>query len=281
MLGNTILLSTFIHEIKKAAQEAGKCVTPFFGKKIEEHTKKDLSPVTAADKASHYSLLTNLKTILDVPILSEENSEDYTFSTRKLWEKYWLIDPLDGTKGFLNGCVDFCINIALMEKNKPILGLIYAPITHEMHIGIRGQGTQHFNVCLMPQIMKRPVVAVSRHFHSLKTQDFLDFHCITSIKTIGGALKFGRLAIGEIDMYPRFQGSSEWDIAAGHLIVEEAGGIVIDLNTFDTPLYNKEFMENNHFFACRNKSDLNYARVFIQKSQLIGTPETVVKSFDS
>lgn len=258
MLDNSILISTFIKRIKNVAQEAGECITPFFGKKIEEHIKSDFSPVTAADKASHYSLLTNLKTILDVPILSEENIENYPFNVRKLWDKYWLIDPLDGTKGFLNGCVDFCINIALMEENKPVVGVIYSPMTQEMHIGIKGQGTQHFNICLNSQTMKRPVVAASRHFHSLKTQEFLDLHHLTSVKTVGAGLKFGRMAIGEIDLYPRFQGSSEWDIAAGHLILEESGGVIIDLVTLDTPLYNKELMENNYFIACRHKDDLHH-----------------------
>jgi 3'(2'), 5'-bisphosphate nucleotidase len=251
------LYSLFIDHIKKAAQDAGESIKPFFGKKIEEHIKADSSSVTAADEASHNALLISLKTILDIPILSEESAENYPFDMRKSWKKYWLIDPLDGTKGFLKGCTDFCVNIALMENNKPMMGLIYAPMTQEMHIGVKGMGTQHLNIPVETvQIMERPIVAVSRHFHSLKTQEFLDLHHLSSTRTIGAGLKFGRLAIGEIDMYPRFQGSSEWDIAAGHLIVEESGGGIIDLSTLAPPLYNKESLENNHFLACRNRIDL-------------------------
>lgn len=252
------MLLPFVNEIKNAAYEAGECIKPFFGKKIKEQIKADLSVVTDADKASHNALHISLKEILDIPILSEESVENYSFSIRSLWEKYWLIDPLDGTKGFLNGCSDFCINISLMEYNKPVIGLIYAPITHELHVGIKGKGTFHSHVQLNSQILERPVVATSRHFHSLKTQEFLDLYHLTSTKTIGAALKFGRMAMGEIDIYPRFQGSSEWDIAAGHLILEESGGIVMDLKTFKAPIYNKESLENNHFIALKNKNDIGH-----------------------
>lgn len=211
--------------------------------------KADASPVTIADQESSLFLTQELKKIKPVPVLSEESIVPY--HARSTWDMYWMIDPLDGTKEFIKNQSEFCINITLMENNKPTLAIIYAPALKELHAAVKGQGTFHQNVRLPTQSTKLRI-AISRFHHSEQSKKFLNNFQDYETVCVGASLKFGRMAIGQIDIYPRFQGSSEWDIAAGHLILQEAGGNIMDLTTHNEPLYNKETLENNHFFAYRN-----------------------------
>lgn len=243
-----------IEQLKKVIFFAGDLLKNHFKKPKDIFLKSDQSPVTQADYDSHFFLNKELKKIKDIPVLSEENI--IPFSIRRNWKTYWLIDPLDGTKAFMNNEPEFCINIALMQNNIPILGIIYAPITEELHIGIKNSGCEHYNIPKnTPQ--ERPIAAISRHFHSEQTKLFLSQHNIRSTKVIGAGLKFGRLAVNEIDYYPRLQGSSEWDIAAGDIILQESGGCIIDLTTKKPITYNKKSLENNHFIAFHNKNMIN------------------------
>ena len=237
----------FFESLKIVVSNAGDILCSLFQKNIEIQRKLDTSLVTEADLKSNSFITAELQKILNIPVLSEEALVPY--EERKNWKQYWLIDPLDGTKGFVNGNGEFTINTALMQENKPIVGMIYAPISKELHYACRGEGCMHENVPEFTTHLERPIISVSRHFHSAETQAFLNKYNLKSTLTVGAALKFGRLAVGQIDIYPRFQGSSEWDIAAGHLIVQEAGGKIIDLKTKSQPLYNKKTLENNFFIA--------------------------------
>lgn len=240
-----------VDQILKVVKAAGFAIIDVMKNDVEVFVKADQSPVTIADHLSHQILCKGLKSIIDIPIVSEESSIP-PYAERKSWDKYWLIDPLDGTKEFINKQEEFCIIVSLMENNKPVIGVIYAPVTCETHIAVKGLGVQHFNVIRKKiKNLQRPIVVSSRYYHSEKTERFLSANELNQIVTVGAALKFGRMAMGDIDLYPRFQGSSEWDIAAGHLILEESGCVIVDLKTKEEPLYNKESMENNYFFCTR------------------------------
>lgn len=244
-----------INLVKKAAQEAGQRIQEVLKQSVISSQKEDGSPLTIADQLSHDVLVMALPKILNVPVLSEECSISY--KERKNWETFWLIDPLDGTKEFLEGEKDFCINIALIRNQRPILGVIYAPALNEMYWAEKGRGFSASGIQSLQRDDKNQVVATSRFHHSPSTQTFIETHKLGPAVTIGAALKFCRLALGEIDIYPRFQGSSEWDIGAGQIIVEEAGGYMIDLTTGESPLYNKPSTRNNHFIAARSHISFN------------------------
>ncbi|CAO4847205.1 MAG: 3'(2'),5'-bisphosphate nucleotidase CysQ [Holosporales bacterium] len=235
-----------LDSVVESAQKAGDILLKIQKTGFLIDYKADTSPVTIADQESSLFLIQELKKIKPIPVLSEESLVPY--NERRTWDAYWMIDPLDGTKEFIKNQSEFCINITLMQANKPTLAVIYAPALKELHTAVKGQGTFHQNVRLPKQSTKLRI-AISRFHHSEQSKNFLNNFQDYETVCVGASLKFGRMAIGQIDIYPRFQGSSEWDIAAGHLILQEAGGNIIDLTTHNEPLYNKEILENNHFFA--------------------------------
>ncbi len=215
-------------------------------------TKGDYSPLTAADKVSHDYLKAALVTLYDVPVLSEE--ECVPFESRSQWKEFWLIDPLDGTKEFINGYDDYCINVALIQDNQPVIGIIYAPKLDEIYYAQKGCGFE-YRGAPHQRSEQGVTVAISRFHHSDATKKFMQVNQLTYTSTIGAALKFGRMALGLIDIYPRFEGSKEWDTAAGQIILEESGGSLVDLKTRKKPLYNKKSVKNNYFIALRNELD--------------------------
>lgn len=241
-------------ELLRLIEETGDKILCFYGDKTFD-LKKDDSPLTLADQASHDYLVTHLPQIKNVPILSEECHVD--FEQRKNWEEFWLIDPLDGTKEFIHGFDDFCINIALIQQNKPVLGLIYAPLLKEFYFAEEGRGFEYFGPGHELERDSELVVATSRFHHSELTSHFMTLNNLSKVYTIGAALKFGRMALGQIDLYPRFEGSKEWDTGAGQLILIEANGTVLDLQTRKLPTYNKSNIRNNFFMAYRNHVDIN------------------------
>lgn len=214
--------------------------------------KEDYSPFTAADKISHDYLKAALVRLYDIPVLSEE--ECVPFESRSQWKEFWLIDPLDGTKEFINGYDDYCINVALIQDNQPVIGIIYAPKLDEIYYAQKGCGFEYRG---MPRQRSKQgvIVAVSRFHHSDATKKFMQVNQLSYISTIGAAIKFGRMALGLIDIYPRFEGSKEWDTASGQIILEESGGCLVDVKTRKKLLYNKESIKNNYFIAVRNELD--------------------------
>lgn len=215
-------------------------------------SKKDRSPFTNADKVSHNYLKAALVKFYDIPVLSEE--ESVPFEIRSQWQEFWLIDPLDGTKEFINGYKDYCINVALIQNNQPVIGIIYAPKLNELYYaqkdcGFEYRGSPH------QREERSLIVAISRFHHSNSTKKFMRLNQLVKVNTIGAALKFGRMALGLIDIYPRFGGSKEWDTAAGQIILEQSGGYIVDVKTEQKPIYNKKILKNNYFIAVRNELD--------------------------
>jgi 3'(2'), 5'-bisphosphate nucleotidase len=234
------------NQLIQVIQEAGRRIANFYGDK-DFTLKEDLSPITKADQASHNYLIDALPQIKNIPILSEENIIDYEI--RNKWSEFWLIDPLDGTQGFINGQDDFCINIALIQNNRPTLGLIFAPILNEFYWGKEGQGFEYRGLDQKREKDARIIVARSRFNHSALTKEFMEINQLMKTCFIGAAIKFGRLAIGQVDLYPRFEGSKEWDTAAGQIILKESGCSIVDLKTQREPSYNKKNIANDFFIA--------------------------------
>ena len=264
MLPNNKLLL----DVCNVSIEAGKEILNFYNNDIEVTHKDDLSPLTKADLASNKIILEALtKLNSNIPILSEESLVDW--SIRKNWKKYWLVDPLDGTKEFIKKNGEFTVNIALIEDNNPILGVVYVPAKSLLYLAEKNKGSFKTNTknklenfegiqrILVSSQTNRPRVIGSRS-HSNATFDnwVKEKFPNADIVQAGSSLKFCLIAEGEADIYPRFGPTSEWDIAAGHMIVNEAGG---KIRTFqnDSIKYNtKENIINPEFYAIGN-IDLN------------------------
>lgn len=218
-----------------------------------EH-KDDRSPLTEADMAAHQTIVNGLKSLTpDIPILSEESGE-IDFATRKHWQLYWLVDPLDGTREFIKRNGEFTVNIALVSGHDVILGVVYVPVTGVCYFAARGHGAFKTAPDCEPQaIHTRPAqpdnlaVAGSRSHGSERFQEFLQQLGDVEIVTIGSSLKHCMVAEGHVDAYPRFGPTSEWDTAAAQCVVEEAGGIVTDLKLQPLRYNTKDSLLNPSF----------------------------------
>ena len=253
-------------KVSNIAIGAGIKIMQYYSSDIEVEKKEDNSPITKADLAANDLIINGLRKIdNNIPILSEENLVEW--NERKNWSKYWLVDPLDGTKEFINKNDEFTVNIALINKHIPILGIIYAPALSKLYFAKQKHGA--FKINTSSKIKKLDnltpinvsdnknnkifIIGSRSHsnenFNSWIKKNFNDYSLITK----GSSLKFCTLAEGKADIYPRFSLSSEWDIAAGHIILEEAGGKLKDINGKKI-LYNiKESPLNPNFVASNNK----------------------------
>ena len=216
--------------------------------------KSDDSPVTKADLIANEIIIDGLKAISDYPILTEESPIDY--GIRKNWDKYWLVDPLDGTKDFIAKNGGFTVNIALIENHKPILGVVYIPVNNDIYYAELGKGAFKNGNKIFNNSQREELIAADSNFHS--TQEVKNFflkHNIKDIRKYGSSIKICKLAEGVIDVYPRLNGTKEWDTAATHIIANEAGCKLIDMQTQEELKYNKEDIKNHFFIASRNNLD--------------------------
>lgn len=233
-----------------AARLAGRSILGFYGSDITFSSKADGSPLTRADQASHEVIVQSLSK-LGFPIVSEEAPENVPAGTC-----YWLVDPLDGTKDFLAGNDEFTVNIALITIDKPVLGVLYAPAINQLYFGVAGGSVWMENKegkTLYDAIPRSTGLrmAISRFHDHPDTTSFAHANEVKVTVPIGAALKYGRLAMGEIDVYPRIVGTSEWDTAAGQAILEAAGGCILDWETGKPLLYGKPHRRNGRFLAFR------------------------------
>jgi len=220
--------------------------------------KDDNSPLTAADKASHEVIVAGLnKQFPDIPILSEEG-RDIPYEIRKNWQRFWLVDPLDGTKEFIKRNGEFTVNIALIEENTPVFGVVYVPAQDKLYCGVVGQGA--FVEVRGPRPEAKAIqvrqpdaeagltVVMSRSHPSPDLEAYLQDIKVAEALPVGSSLKLCVVAEGRADLYPRLGPTMEWDTAAGQAVVVAAGGSV--LQTDGTPLeYNKENLLNPHFIV--------------------------------
>ncbi len=243
----------FIEIVKLAGQE----ILKLYDKDITYKLKKDSSPVTDADLVSNDIICTKIAKISNVPIISEENK--HLEQIQQDLQDYWLIDPLDGTKEFINKTDEFAVNIALIKNREPIFGIIFAPKFNELYIAEKNKGVYLYKNNDFIKINKNTLesknnIVVSRsHSSSSELDNFIRKNKISNVNYMGSSLKFARLAKGDFDLYPRFVGSSEWDIASGYVILKEVGGIIIDLNTQKEILFSKPNFRNGNFIALRKE----------------------------
>ncbi|MBJ6137321.1 3'(2'),5'-bisphosphate nucleotidase CysQ [Marinobacter litoralis] len=249
--------SSILPDVIKVADEASERVLHIYQSDFKVQFKEDHSPITAADMASHETIVRGLRNISrDIPILSEEG-EQVPWDERRHWRRFWLIDPIDGTKDFTQRSGEFTVNIALIEDGQPIMGVVTAPALKEAYWGIKGEGafkrdrtgrTHRIHVA-EPKDIKR-VVASKNHLND-DTRAFIETLGEHETVQAGSSLKFCRIAEGHADIYPRLGLTCEWDTAAAHAVLLAAGGKV---QTFDnTPLqYGKEDILNPHFIAAGN-----------------------------
>jgi len=220
-------------------QKAGKAIMEVYKSDFDIEVKDDNSPLTKADKDSHKIITKSLKKLYpSIPIISEEASLIST-DERFKWKKYFLIDPLDGTKEFIKKNGEFTVNIALIENNKPIMGIIHAPSENVTYWGSNLTGAKIFkdgqtiNISTSHKRERNLKILVSRSHQSESLRRGLkriNKYYDIEILEIGSSLKFCLLASGEVDLYPRFSPTSEWDIAAGQAIIESAGGYMSDFD---------------------------------------------------
>jgi 3'(2'), 5'-bisphosphate nucleotidase len=259
-------ISIYLPPLIELAQQAAAAILDIYqrSRQFDVQSKSDSSPLTQADILAHEIIAKGLQQLTpDLPILSEEGWQP-PYSERQQWQRYWLIDPLDGTKEFVAHSGEFSINIALIEQRRPILGLIYIPVADTVYYACRGLGAfkqswDHLPVeChIKPWQPPMPVVlAVGNRYRLPKLQPLLDHLGAYEIISAGSAYKFCLIAEGKADLYPRFGPTSEWDTAAGQIIVEEAGGIVVDLNWQPLQYNAKASLLNSHFFAIGNANAL-------------------------
>lgn len=240
-----------IEEIKNIAKAAGKMIMDIYKETIIVENKSDNSPLTKADILANDLIIKRLSEISNYPIVTEESPVEY--SIRKNWKRFWLVDPLDGTKDFIAKNGEFTVNIALIENFQPILGIVYIPATKDIYYASKGQGAFKNNEMIFNDSVRNDLIGCDSNFHSTdKIKDFFIKYDIKKINKFGSSIKLCKLAEGEIDVYPRLNGTKEWDTAAGHIIANEAGCKLIDVDTKEELSYNKENIENNYFIASRN-----------------------------
>jgi len=212
------------------------------------------SPLTRADTASHEAILYGLKALTpDVPVLSEESAAE-EYSMRRGWERFWLVDPLDGTKEFLKKNGEFTVNIALIENGEPVLGVVQRPVEDMAYYAVKGEGAFRVEEGVGRRIRVAaytggpPRVVASRSHASGPLAAFLDRIGEAEIVNMGSSLKLCLVADGSADLYPRLGPTMEWDTAAAQCVVEAAGGTVTDLEGRRLE-YNKQDLHNPEFMV--------------------------------
>jgi len=250
----------------KAALEAGKKIIEFYDKnQFDIELKSDNSPLTLADRSSHNSIVKKLSKT-DVPILSEEGAE-IDYSIRKRWSKFWLIDPLDGTKEFIKKNGEFTVNIALIENQVPILGVVYAPELKELFFAeksigsIKVESIKEFEELKTKDLIELSKIIVPKDYTIVASRSHLNKETIEFIKEkkqnhknviirqFGSSLKICRIAERKAHCYPRLGPTMEWDTAAAHAIVKYSGKKVVNSISKDELTYNKESLLNPFFIV--------------------------------
>lgn len=261
IMSANLLPSLYLLAIK-AAINASKVISEVYQEHVQPTLKEDGSPVTKADLAASRVIAEHLlKT--DIPILGEER-EKADFDTRESWKENWCVDPLDGTRMFLKRNGEFSVNIAHIVQHKAVFGIIASPVHEEVLVGGPDHGCFliQFDDFDSPENWKRiepntttndPLKIICSHSYTAH-HGGKSFEAYTKDKAHeyirrGSAIKFFNLALGTADIYPRFAPTMEWDIAAGHAILNALGGTIINAHTNEPLTYNKESLFNPHFIA--------------------------------
>ncbi len=257
----------------RASIKAGKEILHIYRSDFDIETKDDDSPLTTADKSSNASIMEFLNTT-DIPVLSEEG-RNIPYSERKNWKQFWLIDPLDGTKEFIKKNDEFTVNIALIEGQSPVIGVIYVPVLDQLYFASTKIGSYKVEVASekcgtsfnmedlissgqkLPQKQERKsyTIIASRSHMSTETEEYINKlskeHSHIELISRGSSLKICMVAEGKADVYPRFAPTSEWDTAAGHAIAVFSGARLTKVDEKEALKYNKRDLLNPWFIVKR------------------------------
>lgn len=246
-----------IEIVCKVAKQAGAAIMEIYGtENFSVEYKDDKSPLTAADKASHEVIMSGLKKHFpDIPILSEEGV-DIPYAVRKEWQRFWLVDPLDGTKEFIKRNGEFTVNIALVEGGQPVLGVVYVPAQDKLYFGTQDGGAfsqQGNEPSAAIKVRTSPAeagltVVMSRSHPSPELEAYLKDIKVAESLPVGSSLKLCVVAEGKADLYPRLGPTMEWDTGAGQAVVVAAGGTVLRMDSRALE-YNKENLLNPYFIV--------------------------------
>ncbi len=238
------------------AVEAGRAILAVYDGPIAVVTKDDRSPLTEADRAAHRVIAAGLARLApDIPILSEEG-RPVPYGERRHWHRLWIVDPLDGTKEFIKRNGEFTVNIALVERGAPVVGVVYAPVPDLLYWSLRGAGAWRRTgngpaapIRVRDQAPARGLTVVQSRSHpSPDLAAYMAGLPVAETLSRGSSLKLCAVAEGAADLYPRLGPTMEWDTAAGHAVVEGAGGAV--RTPAGQPLrYNKPDLLNPHFIV--------------------------------
>jgi|SRR6185437_7384763 len=261
-------ITTLPPKLAELIVAAGEAILKVYDSPFSVEYKEDNSPLTLADKLSHEIISTGLRKLSTYPVISEEMAE-VSYEKRKIWNTFWLVDPLDGTKEFVKRNGEFTVNIALIENGKPTLGFIYIPVQGILYYAVQGKGA--FKVARVESNKGEHIIKAGKKL-PLKENEHTEFtilgsrshqseltdafiteqkakHSSVRIITSGSSIKFCLVAEGIADAYPRFSPTMEWDSAAGQAIIEEAGKRVVLADGITPLTYNKQSLVNPHFLA--------------------------------
>jgi 3'(2'), 5'-bisphosphate nucleotidase len=239
-------MTVLLEDIIGIARDAGEQVLEVYRSDFQVRGKVDTSPVTEADERAEALILRALAARTpQIPVISEEAAA--AGDVPKVGTRFWLVDPLDGTKEFINRNGEFTVNIALIDNGEPVLGVVLAPALDRLFAGARGCGAfiEHCRAVTQEGL---DVVASRSHGDAEALDKFLDGRQVRSLKSAGSSLKICLVAAGEADLYPRLGRTMEWDIAAGHAVLAAAGGQIRNL-AGDVLRYGKPGLDNPHFYA--------------------------------
>ena len=253
-------------ELLDIARSAGQAILQVYHQDFSVQHKEDDSPLTAADLASHKVIVQRLGDMdPDTPVLSEEAAAT-PYETRAGWQRYWLIDPLDGTREFVKRNGEFTVNIALIVDGRPVLGVVHVPVTGVSYFGAGAQGAWKIEadgssrpIHVRAERAQKIQVAGSRSHAGDSLLRFLDRLGDHDIVSMGSSLKLCLVAEGKADIYPRLGPTSEWDTAAAQAVVEAAGGMVTDTKMQPLRYNTKESLLNPHFLVFGDRSE-NWGR---------------------
>ena len=248
-----------LDRVRDIAVRAGERILDVYENEFDVDYKEDGSPLTVADRRAHDLIVSELSSLEPaLPVLSEE-SDQGCLSQRFAWDRYWLVDPLDGTKEFVKRNGEFTVNIALMDGHRPVLGVVFAPVKGTCHYASLESGAflsadcgPREDIATRPVTPNHVVAVASRSHASPEVQGYLEnlkqrFGEVSTL-SMGSSLKICLVAEGSADVYPRLGPTSEWDTAAAHCVLEAAGGRLTDIAGNDLT-YNKPEILNPWFIA--------------------------------
>ncbi len=266
---------THLETAIKAAIRGGEKIMHVYKQDFEVEFKSDQSPLTQADKQANTAILETLESTA-VPIISEE-IKNIPYQDRSHWEACWVVDPLDGTKEFVKRNGEFTVNIALVRKGLPVLGVVYVPVIQKLYFAEENRGAFTItleNIETLPTLdeleqkaqrlaqqafPKTYTVVASRSHFSSETEAFVNSckekHGAVKLVSKGSSLKLCMVAEGEAHVYPRIAPTMEWDTAAAHAVAKFAGCKVLNFNTKEELHYNKENLLNPYFIVLRKEDD--------------------------